>query len=173
MVDLISWLNSQSYFHLAPFFTRFSRERTARFENDAQGSCYISPQKESTRGRTLTELSAVNTGHAARGFTTPREYGRTKPFSFVSSRSSRSTTRRHVSSFSYSLSFFPFFFPFSLFFFTNPRGERKGRVALKEFGDSFFFSGTNAGTLAELNESVDATGHAPVPPEVTCLTVDP
>lgn len=70
------------------------------------------------------------------------------------------------------LSSFPFLFslfspPF--FFFTNPRGERKGRVALKE--RRFFFSGTNAGTLAELNES--ATGHAPVPPEVTCLTADP
>lgn len=141
MVDLISWLNSQSYFHLAPFFTRFSRERTARFENDAQGSCYISPQKESTRGRTLTELSAVNTGHAARGFTTPENMDAQSPFhSFPAVPVGR---RQDVTS---PLSAIPFLsslssFPFLSFFFTNPRGERKGRVALKEFGDSFFFFG--------------------------------
>lgn len=139
MVDLISWLNSQSYFHLAPFFTRFSRERTARFENDAQGSCYISPQKESTRGRTLTELSAVNTGHAARGFTTPENMDAQSPFhSFPAvpvGRRQDVTSPLSAIPFLSSLSSFPFL---SFFFYESTRREKRACRA-KGIRRFFFF----------------------------------
>lgn len=143
MVDLISWLNSQSYFHLAPFFTRFSRERTARFENDAQGSCYISPQKESTRGRTLTELSAVNTGHAARGFTTPENMDAQSPFHSFQSVDDK--TSRLL------FQLFPFFLPFllslfSLFFYESTRREKRACRA-KGIRRFFFFFGNKRGNI--------------------------
>ena len=115
----------------------------ARFENDVQGSCNISPRKGSTRGRTLTELSAVNTGHAAGGFTTPENMDAQSPFHPfpavpVGRRQDVTSPLSVIPPFFLPFLLFPSFFLFFFFFFTNPRGERKERVALKEFGDSFF-----------------------------------
>ena len=100
----------------------------ARFENDVQGSCNISPRKGSTRGRTLTELSAVNTGHAAGGFTTPENMDAQSPFHPfpavpVGRRQDVTSPLSVIPPFFLPFLLFPSFFFFFFFFFREQTRE--------------------------------------------------
>lgn len=117
----------------------------ARFENDVQGSCNISPRKGSTRGRTLTELSAVNTGHAAGGFTTPENMDAQSPFHPfpavpVGRRQDVTSPLSVIPPFFLPFLLFPSFF-FFFFFYESTRREKRACRAkgIRRFFFFFFF----------------------------------